>query len=316
MKKFSFITIGATCLLGLSNYSVVHASINEKPYDVMQQAWAKTVYEAESLIPSNSDPMLPNIPIAFPNQQDAYKSIKPFALTTPPQNNGYYPSAQYVTLDGDPNETETTVSMAGAETLTNDLDTTTNLVSNGASYSTTNGTSVTTTNAFDLGISNSATFNIFFVKDKTTVSAKYDYSKANTVTNATTVTYNIPSQTIPVKPGHTVVVDYVMTLGKATGNLNINGQITGNSPLRVPGNSNGKYTDREFTNVGDAVKRFSYAGYKSSPFTYVSPRTVNYVGGHATYTSSLYSNSQLRVYDQTTGETSFYAVKGAQRTVK
>lgn len=143
-----------------------------------------------------------------------------------------------------------------------------------------------------------------------TVSANYNFSKSDTQTDTHTVSYKIPSQSIPVKPGHTVVVDYVMTLGKATGNLNINANLTGNSPIEPPLNGI-KYGDKEFYNLGTILQGFD----TKDSFSYDSPNSVSYTGGHATYSASIYSNTQLRVYDQTSGETTLYALNRNNKAI-
>lgn len=282
--------------------------VNNQTYDSVKRAWSDTIFKNYSN--PSKPPIADNLP--FNTADGAYNNISNFAYDSKPSGNGFYPTGQTATLDGDPNETSVTESVSGSETLTNNLSTPLNMQSNSVTYSVTNGTSVTTTHAFDLGYSNTASFNIFFVKDKMTVKADYNFSHAGTQSDSTTITRTIPSQTIPVKPGHTVVVDYVMSLGTATGNLNLNANLTGNSVSGLPKVTNGnKYVDSDFNKMGDLLQGCD----DKNSFSYVSPDTVAYTGGSATYNSSHYSNTQLRVYDQTSGETNLYALDKNDRAI-
>lgn len=313
-KLISFVTSvavsGFIVFFVLSNLSfdVSAASrVNDQTYDSVKRAWSDTIFQ-------NSHPDKPIITdnVPFSTADSAYNNVSQFAYDSKPSGNGFYPTGQTVTLDGDPNETSVTESVSGSETLTNNLNTPLNMQSNSVSYSVTNGTSITTTNAFDLGYSDTAKFNIFFVKDALTVKADYNFSHSGTQSDSKTITRTIPSQTIPVKPGHTVVVDYVMELGTATGNLNLNANLTGNSVYQLPKAINGnKYVNDDFENMGSLLQGYN----DKNSFSYVSPDTVAYTGGSATYNSSHYSNTQLRVYDKTSGETNLYALDKNNRAM-
>lgn len=314
MKKLiSFVTIvavsGFIAFFVSANPSLnVSASsrVNNQTYNSVKRAWSDTIFQNSQ----SGEIIADNIP--FPTADEAYNNVSKFAYDSKPSGNGFYITGQTATLDGDPNETNTTESVSGTETLTNSLSTPLTMQSNSVTYSVTNGTSITTTNAFDLGYSNTASFNIFFVKDNMTVKGDYNFSHSGTQTDSQTITRTLPSQSIPVKPGHTVVVDYVMSLGTATGNLNLNANLTGTSVSQLPKIMNAnKYVDSDFTKMGVLLQGCT----DKNSFSYVSPDTVAYTGGSATYTSNQYSNTKLRVYDQTSGETKLYALDKNKRAI-
>lgn len=104
---------------------IANASVDSDTYESVQKAWAKVIYDNTQYKPGQA---LPIITTPFSSVEEGYARIKPYAFDSKPKGNGYYPTGQTATLDGDPTETSSTQSVAGSETLTNDLDTTTNLL--------------------------------------------------------------------------------------------------------------------------------------------------------------------------------------------
>lgn len=301
-KKLLFI-LGISFLFLCSSIQVVQASVNTEPYLQMQHDWATAMYQYHHV---NT---YPDLYRPFNSENEAFNAVNKYAYDSEwsiPNNQGFYPVGQSVTLDGDPIETESTVSIGGSETMTNtNLSQTVNLLSSATKYTVSNGTSISTTKGFNLGISSASTFEIPFAKNTTTISFKFNYSHTDTQNNTTTVEYDIPSQSIPVKPGHTVQVENVMTLGKATGSLNINGQMSGTSPYCMV-YKNGSYQPIALESLGNLV-----VGTKMNQFSALSSNTVSYVGGKAQYTANYYSNEQLKVTDITDGTVNFYQIKNS-----
>ncbi|MGX6402504.1 ETX/MTX2 family pore-forming toxin [Lactiplantibacillus plantarum] len=311
MDKIKVITAaGVGMFFVMGSVQIAKASVNSNPYEQMQRDWGETVRE---LHPVNT---YPDLYRPFDSTNEAYNAVHKYAYNDQSSvlnDQGFYPVSQTVTLDGDPVQTENNVSVSGSETLTNVNLATTNLLTNATKFTVSNGTTITTNNAFNLGVSSASTFEIPFAKNTTTVTASYNYGHTDAQSNNTSVEYDIPSQSIPVKPGHTVAVDYVMTLGKASGSLNINGQMSGTSPFFMQ-YKHGSFVPAGFTGLGTLMTEAGASNYNK--FSVISPDTVSYTGGKAQYTSSYYSNMSLRVKDITSGETNFYKVNNAKNFSK
>lgn len=308
MNKFKIaIAVTAGISLFMTSVQVSKASVNSEPYEQMQRDWGNTVKDLHQV---NT---FPNFYRPFESSDEAYNAVHKYAYddqASISENKGFYPVSQNVTLAGDPVQTENDLSVSGTETLTNvNLDTL-NLSTNATKFTVTNGTTITTSNAFNLGVSSASTFEIPFAKNTTTVTASYNYSHSDVQSETTTQEYDIPSQSIPVKPGHTVQVDYVMTLGQSSGSLNINGEMTGTSPYFMKYDG-GSYVPDGFSGLGYLTSDTNQNSYDK--FSVVSPNTVSYNGGKAQFTSSYYSNMTLRVKDITDGTTNLYQVKNAKR---
>lgn len=303
IKKNLLFILGTSFLFLLSSGSVAQASVNTEPYEQMQHDWGTAMYEYHHV----ND--YPDLYRPFNSENEAFNAVHKYAYDNEwsiPNNQGFYPIGQTVTLDGDPIETQDTVSIGGSETMTNtNLSQTVNLVSSATKYTVSNGTTITTTNGFNLGVSSASTFEIPFAKNTTTVTASYNYGHTDTQNDTTSVEYDIPSQSIPVKPGHTVKVDNVMTLGKATGTLNINGQMSGTSPFCMF-YKDGSYQPIALEPLGTLV-----VGSRMNQFSELSPNVVSYIGGKAKYTVNYYSNEQLKVTDLTDNTVTFYQINNA-----
>lgn len=308
MDEIKVITaVGVGMFFVMSSVQISKASVNSNSYEQMQRDWGETVKE---LHPVNT---YPDLYRPFDSTNEAYNAVHKYAYNDQSSvlnDQGFYPVSQTVTLDGDPVQTENNVSVSGSETLTNVNLATTNLLTNATKFTVSNGTTITTNNAFNLGVSSASTFEIPFAKNTTTVTASYNYGHTDAQSNNTSVEYDIPSQSIPVKPGHTVEVDYVMTLGKASGSLNINGQMTGTSPFFMQ-YEHGSYVPSGFTGLGSLISDTGRNNYKK--FSVISPDTVSYTGGKAQYISNYYSNMSLRVQDLTSGETNLYQVNNVKK---
>lgn len=214
---------------------------------------------------------------------------------------GFYPISQSVSLKGTPTETQISETIGDTQTLTNTTDEVQTFSTIETDFTHTDSTTVSTANGFDLGISSEATFEIPFAKEKVTVSAKYDYSKTDTQTTSETIEYKIPSQEISVKPGHTVQVSTIMTLGSATGDLNINATLIGNSPYCLFNGTLGPEVEEGIVDqitlpLGSMLNLF-YASFPN--FSRISTDKINYVGGSASYTSSHFSEATTQIIDLT-----------------
>ncbi len=64
-------------------------------------------------------------------------------------------------------------------------------------------------------------------KDDTTISTRYNFSKADTKSESKTVTYKIPSQSITLEPGQTVEVRARLEKVKTAGKVRLIGDING-----------------------------------------------------------------------------------------
>lgn len=308
MKKFLFyLALFSVIFVSTPNDNVL-AEVNSTPYDQMQRDWGRFVFENYRV---NT---YPDLYRPFSSATEAYNNIKPTAYNTENQiqdNYGFYPSGQSVSIKGTPTETSETVTVYESETLTNNTDSEQKLLSNALQYTVSNATTITTTNSFDLGISTQTSFNVFFAKAKVTASAQYNFAHSDAQTTSTSIQYIIPSQSITVPAGHTVEVSVEMDLGQVTGELNINGQLTGTSPtFMLYDKGSSSYNPHGFEELGTFYVNTN-GQYNPCNFSYLSPTTVSYIGGSAEFTSNYHTNTSLVVKDLTDQTTSKYLVENA-----
>lgn len=116
----------------------------------------------------------------------------------------------------------------GETILTNSLDTEQTLNSSAFDFTENNTFTTTTTNVVGTTISASTSFNLPLIGNlNTSVSTKYDFSKATSNSQSTTVTYKVPAQSIKLKPHQTVIVRARLIKTKTSGDVKLNGNVVG-----------------------------------------------------------------------------------------
>lgn len=97
-----------------------------------------------------------------------------------------------------------------------------------------------------------------FASGKISVTGTYDYSNSNTVTNTTSETWTVPSEYVIVKPGQTIRVEWLVTMGKATGTSNLDVRLEGAIPFAL--DENGVRIGRHMRNTFNDYDRFTKLG--------------------------------------------------------
>ncbi|EGT0000527.1 ETX/MTX2 family pore-forming toxin [Clostridium perfringens] len=116
----------------------------------------------------------------------------------------------------------------GETTLTNNLDTEQTLNSSAFDFTENNTVKTTTTNVVGTTFSVSSSFELPLIGNlNSSISAKYDFSKANSNSQSTTVTYKVPQQSIKLKPHQTVIVRAKLIKTKTSGNVKMTGNVIG-----------------------------------------------------------------------------------------
>ena len=116
----------------------------------------------------------------------------------------------------------------GETILTNNLDTEQTLNSSAFDFTENNTVTTTTTNVVGTTFSVSSSFNLPLIGNlNSSISAKYDFSKANSNSQSTTVTYKVPQQSIKLKPHQTVIVRARLIKTKTSGNVKMTGNVIG-----------------------------------------------------------------------------------------
>lgn len=245
----------------------------------------------------------------FNSQEEAYSELSGYAYTDSSllsTQNGFAATGQSITLDGEPVITESTEVVSGSETLTNNTSDLLNMQSNATQLTTTNAVTVNTTSAYNLGITDKVSFEIPAVlKNELSISFTYNLSNSETQSTTTSETVTLPSQEIPIKPGHSVEVNYVMKVSKGTGNLNINGELSGTSVGYLTWFApDQEFIPMEWMGLGKMLDHFGYP--VANGFTKVADNVVSHKGGSAQYTSTSYTDIQLQVNELTDSTKTFY----------
>lgn len=320
MSKFfigSIVAIGTLSTLGISQN--VHATVNVSEFNTLTRQWTDACYllgtgTAQAI---NKGSVYPNR--LFTSQQEAYNQLSPYAYTDQSlleTQQGFAATGQSITLDGAPIITETTEVVSGSETLTNSTSSLLNMQSSSTQVTITNGATVNTTSSYNLGITDKLSFKIPALLDnETTLSFTYNLSNSNTQSQSTSESVTLPSQTIPVKPGHTVEVSYVMKLSKGSGNLNINGELSGTSVGYLTWfQPDDEYIPSAWVGLGKMLDEFYYP--VANGFTKVSDSTVSHKGGSAQYTTTYYTDMHLQVKDLNDNTTALYKLDNSNHAQK
>lgn len=251
----------------------------------------------------------------FTSQDEAYNNLSSYAYTDPTlldNQQGFAPTGQSITLNGAPIITESTEVVSGSETLTNNTSSLLNMLSSSTNVTTTNEATVSTTSAYNLGVTDKITFAIpAVVSNDLSLSFTYDLTNSNTQSTTTSESINLPSQSVPVKPGHSVEVNYVMKVSKGIGNLDINGELSGTSAAYLTWfGPDQEYIPSTWYKLGNMLDIFEYP--VANGFTKVSDSTVSHKGGSAQYSSTYYTDIQLQVKDLNDNTTSLYKLDNSK----
>ena len=303
------VSTAVLCTLGIAQ--TAHATVNIDEFNTLTRQWTDACY----LLGTGTD-YAKQIGSAYPNrlfndQEEAYNTLFPYAYTDQALINrqqGFAATGQTITLNGAPIITEATEVVSGSETLTNNTSSLLNMESSSTQVTTTNEATVNTISAYNLGVTDKLTFEIpAVVSNDLSFSFTYDFSNSNTQSLSTSESVTLPSQSVPVKPGHSVEVDYVMKVSKGTGNIDLNGELSGTSVAYLtwfaPDQAYVTYT---WYKLGKMLDIFEYP--VANGFTKVSDSTVSHKGGSAQYSTTYYTDIKLRVQDLTDGTTSLYEV--------
>ncbi|WP_413480681.1 ETX/MTX2 family pore-forming toxin [Carnobacterium maltaromaticum] len=321
MKKSKVVICGIILLSSLSTLGVnrtANADVNANEFKTLTRQWTDACYllgtgYVGKVVGSENPNRLFNSPEEAYAQLSSYAYSDPILLTT---HQGFSATGQSITLDGEPLITESTEVVSGSETLTNNTSGLLNMQSNSTQLTTTNAVTVTTTSSYNLGVTDKVSFEIPAVlKDELSLSFTYNLSNSKAQTTTTSESITLPSQVIPVKSGHSVEVNYVMKVSKGTGNLNINGELSGTSVGYLTWSApDQEFIPSKWMGLGEMLDYFGYP--VANGFTKVSNNTVSHKGGSAQYTSTSYTDIQLQVKDLTDSTKTLYKLDNSNFITK
>lgn len=106
-----------------------------------------------------------------------------------------------------------------------------------------------------------------------------------------------------------------MKVSKGTGNLNINGELSGTSVGYLTWSApDQEFIPSKWMGLGEMLDYFGYP--VANGFTKVSNNTVSHKGGSAQYTSTSYTDIQLQVKDLTDSTKTLYKLDNSNFITK
>lgn len=226
------------------------------------------------------------------------------------------PVDQYVEQDGDVQIVNERTLAVGDEVITNNTTQQMDIKTAQFEHTEKFTTSTTTTNAFKLGLKASYSLKIYSAQIGTEINTEYSFTHSGTQSKEESKKYTIPSQNIPTLPGHTYKLEYILSIGKARGNVKYIGDVHGFVPYAMRNDNRGSYSLK----AGNAVKaaerdsQYVSAGYKNK-FEYKDIDTMRYTGGRGYFEADYGISFRLKVTDITHGEKSapvYYEIEGLE----